>query len=72
MPAMPATQTGAIRVTFPVPTWQDYLALSFDEIRQFGATSVQVVRRLRAALVGLGETIVCRSVATQCCGISII
>jgi uncharacterized membrane protein len=49
--------TGAIRVTFPVPTWEDYLALSFDEIRQFGATSIQVGRRLRAALVGLGESI---------------
>ena len=49
--------TGTIRVTFPMPTWEDYLALSFDEIRQFGATSVQVVRRLRSALVGLGETI---------------
>jgi uncharacterized membrane protein len=48
---------GMIRVTFPVPTWQDYLALSFDEIRHFGATSIQVARRLRAALVGLVETI---------------
>jgi len=48
---------GTIRVTFPTPTWQDYLALSFDEIRQFGAASVQVGRRLRAALVGLSETI---------------
>ena len=49
--------TGTIRVTFPMPTWEDYLALSFDEIRQFGASSVQVVRRLRSALVGLSETI---------------
>jgi uncharacterized membrane protein len=48
---------GTIRLTFPVPTWHDYLALSFDEIRQFGVTSVQVTRRLRSALVGLGETI---------------
>jgi uncharacterized membrane protein len=48
---------GTIRVTFPVPTWQDYLALSFNEIRQFGANAIQVERRLRAALVGLGETI---------------
>jgi uncharacterized membrane protein len=48
---------GTIRVAFPVPTWQDYLALSFDEIRQFGAASIQVGRRLRAALVGLSETI---------------
>jgi uncharacterized membrane protein len=50
--------TGALRLTFQVPTWEDYLALSFDEIRQFGATSVQVVRRLRAALVGLADTVV--------------
>ena len=49
---------GTIRLTFPTPTWQDYLALSFDEIRQFGVTSVQVVRRMRAALVGLSETII--------------
>jgi len=48
---------GKVRVTFPVPTWQDYLALAFDEIRQFGAASIQVDRRLRAALVGLGETV---------------
>jgi uncharacterized membrane protein len=44
-------------VTFPVPTWEDYLALSFDEIRQFGVTSVQVGRRLRAALDGLRDRI---------------
>jgi uncharacterized membrane protein len=48
---------GALRLTFPTPTWEDYLALSFDEIRQFGATSVQVMRRLRAALAGLMESI---------------
>src|SRR5262245_57056534 len=49
--------SGAVRVTFPVPTWQDYLGLAFDEIRQFGITSVQVNRRLRAALIGLADTI---------------
>lgn len=46
---------GILRLVFPVPTWEDYLALSFDEIRQFGASSIQVVRRLRAALVGLSD-----------------
>jgi uncharacterized membrane protein len=45
--------TGAVRVTFPAPTWDDYLALAFDEIRQYGAASVQVERRLRSALVDL-------------------
>jgi len=44
---------GELRVIVPVPTWHDYLSLSFDEIRQFGVTSVQVLRRLRSALSGL-------------------
>jgi uncharacterized membrane protein len=48
---------GTIRVTFPVPAWQDYLDLSFDEIRQYGAGSVQVLRRLRSALVDLADTL---------------
>jgi uncharacterized membrane protein len=39
-----------------MPTWEDYLALAFDEIRQFGASSVQVMRRLRSALAGLMES----------------
>jgi uncharacterized membrane protein len=50
--------TGTLRLTFPVPTWEDYLELSLDEIRQFGATSLQVVRRLRSVLVGLADAIV--------------
>jgi uncharacterized membrane protein len=54
---------GMLRLTFPVPTWEGYLALSFDEIRQYGATSVQVVRRLRAARVGLADTIAVRGAA---------
>ena len=45
--------SGVLRLIFPMPTWEDYLALAFDEIRQFGATSVQVMRRLRSALAGL-------------------
>ena len=49
--------SGQVRLIFPVPTWQDYLELSFDEIRHFGAKSVQVIRRLRAALVGLADAV---------------
>jgi uncharacterized membrane protein len=58
---------GVFRLIFPMPTWEDYLALAFDEIRQFGATSVQVMRRLRSALAGLMEstTIPARSEAVQ-------
>jgi uncharacterized membrane protein len=46
-------EDGALRLVFPTPTWEDYLTLAFDEIRQFGVTSVQVMRRMRAALDGL-------------------
>jgi uncharacterized membrane protein len=48
---------GAIRVVALASTWEDFLALAFDEIRQFGAASVQVDRRLRAALTGLIEAL---------------
>jgi uncharacterized membrane protein len=48
---------GVVRLIFPMPTWEDYLTLAFDEIRQYGATSVQVMRRLRSALVGLTDSL---------------
>jgi uncharacterized membrane protein len=47
---------GAIRVIIPQPSWEDYLDLAFDEIRQYGVGSVQVIRRMRSALKGLAET----------------
>jgi uncharacterized membrane protein len=46
-------QSEILRVVYRMPTWEDYLALAFDEIRQFGATSIQVMRRLRSALAEL-------------------
>jgi len=48
---------GDVRVVIPMPTWDDYLALALDEIRQYGAGSVQVMRRLRSALVGVSESL---------------
>jgi uncharacterized membrane protein len=48
---------GHLRLVFPMPTWEDYLQLAFDEIRQYGATSVQVMRRLRSALIGISESL---------------
>ena len=48
---------GDIRLILQMPTWEDYLILAFDEIRQFGATSVQVMRRLRSALIGIGNSL---------------
>jgi uncharacterized membrane protein len=48
---------GVVRVVYQVPSWNDYLTLAFDEIRQFGSTSIQVIRRLRAALVELAQLV---------------
>jgi uncharacterized membrane protein len=58
---------GDLRIIVPVPSWEDYLALAFDEIRQFGANSIQVIRRLRAALGGIldSATVSSRAEATR-------
>jgi uncharacterized membrane protein len=37
-------------VVVPVRRWEDYLALAITEIREFGSTSIQVMRRMRALL----------------------
>jgi uncharacterized membrane protein len=52
-----ADAAGVVRVVFPMPTWEDYLTLAFDEIRQYGASSVQVMRRLRSALIAIAESL---------------
>ena len=44
---------GALRLVVPMPTWDDFLVLAFDEIRYCGATSVQVMRRMRALVSDL-------------------
>ena len=44
-------------VVMPVRTWPDVLALGVTEIREYGATSIQVARRLRALLEELGELV---------------
>jgi uncharacterized membrane protein len=41
----------------PIRRWDDYLTLSVTEIREYGAPSIQVVRRLRAMLEELGESV---------------
>jgi uncharacterized membrane protein len=49
--------SGVVRLIYPTLNWEDLLSLSFDEIRQYGAGSVQVMRRLRSALSGVAESI---------------
>jgi len=40
--------TGDLRLLINFPTWEDFLHLAFDEIRFYGATSIQVMRRMNA------------------------
>ncbi len=48
---------GRVRMVAPAHRWADFLTLGVTEIRQFGARSIQVVRRLRAMLETLAETV---------------
>jgi uncharacterized membrane protein len=50
-------RAGRMRLFIPMPSWSDYLALAFEEIRDYGGASVQVMRRLRSALVQLAESV---------------
>jgi uncharacterized membrane protein len=48
----PTWHAGAAKqgVVIPVRGWEDFLALAVTEIREFGSTSIQVMRRMRAVL----------------------
>lgn len=48
---------GRLRLLFPTPAWGDFLLLAFDETRYFGATSVQVMRRMRKALKSVAKVV---------------
>jgi uncharacterized membrane protein len=48
---------GTPRVMLPSRGWQEYLELAVTEIRQYGGSSTQVVRRLRALLLHLQEAV---------------
>lgn len=48
---------GAVRVLIPGRGWAEYLELAVTEIRDYGTTSTQVCRRLRALLDGLLATV---------------
>ena len=43
-------ESGAPRVVAPRLSWEDYVSLAFDEIRQFSGRSIQVFRRLHGVL----------------------
>ena len=43
-------RSGKLRLVYGTPNWPDYVILAVSEVRQFGAASLQVNRRLRAML----------------------
>jgi uncharacterized membrane protein len=51
---------GRTGIVTPVREWHEYLALATTEIRQYGAGSVQVMRRLRALLEELRDEVLPR------------
>jgi uncharacterized membrane protein len=48
---------GKLRVIFRTPNWDDFVQLAFSEIRACGANNLQIVRRLRAMIANLKETL---------------
>ena len=53
-------RTGRIRLVYRTPNWEDFLLLAVTEIRHYGRDSIQVMRRLRAMLENLIETLPAR------------
>jgi uncharacterized membrane protein len=49
--------SGTPRVIIRTPTWDDFIHLAFAEIRAYGASNVQIARRLRAMLINLAGTL---------------
>jgi uncharacterized membrane protein len=50
-------RSGRIRLVYRTPDWNDFVHLAVTEIRHYGRDSVQVMRRLRAMLTNLVETL---------------
>jgi len=46
-------EQGQVRLVWRSPNWDDLLDLAFEEIREYGAGSIQICRRLRALLEDL-------------------
>jgi uncharacterized membrane protein len=48
---------GSLRVVFRTPDWHDFVNLTFAEIRFYGASNLQIARRLRAMIINLANTL---------------
>jgi uncharacterized membrane protein len=52
-----ADKTGELRFIFRTPNWEDFVHLAFSEIRYYGSANLQIVRRLRAMIENLVQTL---------------
>ena len=50
-------KTGTLRLLFRTPNWDDFVHLTFSEIRSCGSNNLQIVRRLRAMILNLLQTL---------------
>ena len=50
-------RTGQVRLVYRTPDWEDFVHLAVTEIRQYGRESIQIMRRLRAMLENLIQTL---------------
>lgn len=48
---------GRLRLIYRTPDWSDFVYLSITEIRIFGSESIQIIRRMRAMLENLIQTL---------------
>ena len=53
-------RAGRVRLVYRTPNWENFLHLAVTEIRHYGRDSIQVMRRLRAMLENLIETLPAR------------
>ena len=50
-------ETGEPRLIFRTPNWEDFVHLTCTEIRHCGASSIQIMRRMRSMLENLMQTL---------------
>ena len=50
-------KSGTLRLIFRTPNWEDFVHLAFSEIRSCGSNNLQIVRRLRAMIQNLIQTL---------------
>lgn len=55
-------EKGRVCLVYRTPNWEDFVHLAITEVRQYGRDSIQVMRRLRAMLQSLSETLPARRV----------